>query len=315
MQKYDVITFGSASEDIFVFSKEFFNKKLCFPIGDKIEMDKIIIRTGGGGINAATTFALQGIKTAYCGSAGKDYAGSLILLDLERDRISTEFLSLLDKRTTNHSVVISKKEKGKVILVYRNASNYPSKDFNLKKMNADWFYLAPLGGEFAKKTKQIINFANKNKIKVAFNPSKEQIQVFKKEIKTLLPKIDVLTINRKEAIMLFGNYRSPEEVIKKIRPYLKGIISIGERNGVITFDSKNIYRAGLFRTKVTDTTGGGDASGAGFVAGLIKTGDIVKAIQLSRANVAACLKEWGAKEGLLRANQKYQKITVKIFKL
>jgi len=179
MNKYDIITFGSASEDVFVFSKEFFNKNLCFPLGDKIEMDKILIRAGGGGVNAAATLALQGLKTAYCGSVGNDHAGLSILNDLKKFGVSTEFLKCLDKKTTNHSVILSKKEEGKVILVYRNASNYLPKNFNLKKMHADWFYLAPLGGEFAKKTKEIINFANKNKIKIAFNPSKEQIKEFK----------------------------------------------------------------------------------------------------------------------------------------
>ena len=108
MKKYEIITFGSASEDVFVFSKKFLNKKLCFPLGDKIEMDKIIIRTGGGGVNTATTFALQGLNTAYCGSVGKDYAGFSILLDLKRFSISTEFLESLDKKITNHSVIFSK---------------------------------------------------------------------------------------------------------------------------------------------------------------------------------------------------------------
>ena len=35
MNKYDVITFGSASKDLFLFSKEFSKKKFCFAIDEK----------------------------------------------------------------------------------------------------------------------------------------------------------------------------------------------------------------------------------------------------------------------------------------
>jgi len=310
MNKYDIITFGSASEDVFVFSKEFFNKKLCFPLGDKIEMDKIIIRSGGGGVNTAATFAMQGLKTAYCGSVGKDYAGFSILLDLKKFQISTEFLESLDKKITNHSVILSKQEEGKVILVYRDASNYLSKNFHLKEMRADWFYLAPLGGEFAKKTKEIINFANRNKIKIAFNPSKEQIKEFKKRIKDWMPKIDVLLPNEKEAKMLFGNYKKPEELFRKIKPYLKGIIITGQGEEAVAFDGKNIYRAKGLKAKVADKTGSGDAFDSGFISSFIKTNNIEKSLQFATANATACVQKWGAKEGLLKKAQKYQKVKV-----
>ncbi|MBU1045723.1 carbohydrate kinase family protein [Patescibacteria group bacterium] len=312
--KYDVITFGSASEDIFVFSKEFFDRKLCFPLGDKIEMDELIIRTGGGGTNAAATFAQQGLKTAFCGSVGKDYAGFSVLLDLKRYKISTEFLSSLTGKTTNHSVILSKREKGKVILVYRDASNYVPKNFNLNKLRADWFYLAPLSGECARKTKQIIDFAHQNKIKVAFNPGKEQIELYKKSIKALLPKIDVLLTNEKETKMLFGS-RKTEDIFLEIKPFLKGLFVTGEEQGLMAFDGKFIYKGEVFRSKVADLTGAGDAFGSGLVAGLINKKNIIEAIQLGSANTAACIKEWGAKDGLLKKGQKYRKIKIKKYAL
>ncbi len=314
MPKYDVVTFGSASQDIFLFSEAFLKKELCFQMGDKIEMDKIIVRSGGGGTNVATTFASQGLKTAYCGNLGKDCAGSLVLSDLKKFQISTEFLDFFNKGKTNHSFILTKKKEGRTILIHRGVSNYLPKNFNLKKMYADWFYLAPLGGKFAKKTEKIINFANKNKIKIAFNPGKEQIQFLKKGAKNLLLKIDFLSINKVEAEMLFGKINKWEKFFREIKPYLKGIISIGEEKQIVVFDGQNIYKAKNIPSKVIDMTGGGDASGAAFLSGLIKTGDIIKSIQLSRANAAACFREWGAKEGLLKKGEKYQKIKVKVSK-
>jgi len=312
MEKFDIITFGSASEDIFITSKDFFRRNLCFPVGEKIEIDQILIRTGGGGTNTAATFSLQGFKTAFCGCVGKDYAGFLVLMDLKRFGISSEFVYSFENKTTNHSVILSEQEKGRTILVYRDASNYPPKNFNLNKLKTSWFYLAPLGGRFARNSKKIINFAKKNKIKVALNPSKLQIALLKNEIYKLLPKIDVLLVNEQEARMLFGSYKNEQTLFQKLRKYVSGYLIITKGNkGSVVLDGKNIFKAGIIKVKVQDRTGAGDAYGSGFVAGIIKRNDPIFAIQLATANSAACLEQWGAKEGLLKGNQKFPKIKVK----
>lgn len=315
MNQYDIITFGSASQDIFVFSKTFFDKDLCFPLGEKIEVDKILTHTGGGGTNTAATFALQGLKTAYCGSVGKDCAGFSILLNLKRFGISTEFLNSLSGKTTNHSVILSKQEKGRVILVHRDASNYLPKNFSLRNLNAQWFYLAPLNGEMAKITREIIDFANLHKIKIAFNPGKEQIQLLKRDTRKWLPKIDVLIMNDKEAAILFNDYEKPEKAFKTIKTYLKknGLFITGSGKGIIAFDGNNVYKYNFSSNqKIADMTGAGDALGAGLITGLIKTNDIISALQLAVANSSACIQKWGAKEGLLKVGQNYQKIKIEV---
>ena len=316
MNKYDIITFGSASEDIFITSKEFFRKNLRFRIGDKIEIDKIYIKSGGGGTNAAASFSLQGLKTAFCGSIGKDYGGFLILMDLEKLGIDHQFIYTLTDKTTNHSIILSEQDKGRTILVYRDASNYPPKDLDLKRLKASWFYLAPLGGEAAKETKKIINFAKRNKIKIAFNPSKFQISILKNETARILPKIDVFLVNEKEAKMLFGSFKNERELFRKIQKYVKGYLIITKgAKGSIIFDGKTIYRAGIVKTKVIDRTGAGDAFGSGFVSQLIKTHDLISAIQFATANSAACLNKWGAKEGILQQSLDYPKVKIRQYNL
>jgi len=316
MKKFDIITFGSASEDIFISSKEFFKKKLCFPIGEKIEIDKILIKTGGGGTNTAATFSLQGFKTAYCGCVGKDYAGFLVLMDLKRFGICADFVETFENKTTNHSVILSEKEKGRVILVYRDASRYLPQNFDLEKLKSKWYYLAPLSGQFAKNTLKIIKFAKKNKIRVAINPSKEQIVILKNKIEKWIGLVDVLIVNENEAKLLFGRYRSEKSLFKKLKREIRGYLVITKgKKGSIVFGEKNIFQAGIVKTKVEDRTGAGDAYGAGFVAGLIKTNDPIFAIQLATANSAACLKQWGAKEGLLKKNQIFSKAKIYNLKL
>jgi ribokinase len=317
MKKYDVITFGSASEDIFVFSEDFFKKNLCFPLNEKLEMDNILTRTGGGGTNAAATFALQGLKTAYCGSIGTDWAGQQMVKDLKKFNISQNLLSQLANKKTNCSVILSKKQEGRVLLIYRDASNFPPKIFKPEKLKTKWFYIAPLAGEMSKKTNAFLNFAKKNNIKVALNPSKQQIKWLKINLKHILPKIDVILMNEIEANLLFGDYGNPKKCFQKIKPYLRGIFATGSKSRLIIFDGSYIYTAKfkLARKKVEDMTGGGDAFGSGLISRIIQGKSLEQAIQFASANAAACVRKWGAKEGLLKKNEKYQKVKVKKIKI
>ncbi|MDO8264878.1 MAG: PfkB family carbohydrate kinase, partial [Candidatus Parcubacteria bacterium] len=75
-------------------------------------------------------------------------------------------------------------------------------------------------------------------------------------------------------------------------------------------DGKYLYRAKSPKIKVVDRTGAGDAFGSGFVSGFIKKGTVDEAIQMGTANAIACLKDWGAKDGLLRSGQKWQRVKV-----
>jgi len=81
---YDIVIFGSATRDLFITSKHFkalksknfsTGKGICFNLGSKIYLDELAFATGGGGDNAAATFAKQGLKTAYVGRVGNDPGG------------------------------------------------------------------------------------------------------------------------------------------------------------------------------------------------------------------------------------------------
>ena len=68
---FDVITFGSATLDVFVpYDKrlDLFKKRdrlsPFLPLGEKLEGVKVSFHSGGGGINSASTFANQGLRAA-----------------------------------------------------------------------------------------------------------------------------------------------------------------------------------------------------------------------------------------------------------
>ncbi len=331
---FDIITFGSATWDIFLRLKKFSvqeepawgwhivkdkkfitSKGICFNSGSKVNVEDIYFSSGGGGTNTAATFSKQGFKVAYCATVGDDISGSEIIEELRRLRIDARFVFKTNLKPTNHSVILNSGSRtDRTILVYRGASELlGKKDIPWEKLKAKWFYLAPLSGKLCKITEDIINFAYKNEIKIAFNPGNSQLSLPSKTLKRILKKVDILILNQEEASLLTKiPFFYEKEIFKKINKLCSGIaIMTKGSKGVVVSDGKYLYRADILKIKVIDGTGAGDSFGAGFVSGFIRTKkNIEKAIQLATANANSCLTEWGAKKGLLKKNKKFKRIKV-----
>lgn len=324
----DIVTFGSVSWDIFVkpknskiiSDKKFVTGKgVCFNLGSKVDIEEIEFNSGGGGTNTAATFSKQGFKVAYCGAMGDDLSGKEIIKELKKININTGLVVQKEEKYTNHSIVLnSGGKRDRTILVYRGASELLcDKDINwekIKKAKPKWFYLAPLSGKLAALTEKIVDFARKNKIKVAINPGNSQLKIPTRKLKDILSKVDVLFLNQEEASLLTKiPYQKEEEIFKEIDKMCPGItIMTKGKRGVVVSDGKHIYSAKPLKIKVSDRTGAGDSFASGFISGLIKfEGSIEEAIQLGMANANSCLQKIGAKNGLLDKNEKFDKIKVR----
>ncbi|MDO8663652.1 MAG: PfkB family carbohydrate kinase, partial [Candidatus Wildermuthbacteria bacterium] len=158
----------------------------------------------------------------------------------------------------------------------------------------------------------LVDFAKKNKIKVALNPGYNQLSLPIAVLERILSKIDVLILNRKEASQLTGiAFQNEKETFQKIDKMTEGIaIMTKGGEGVVVSDGEYLYRAMGLGLKLVDGTGAGDSFGSGFVAGLMKKDNIVYAIQLAMANSGRNITKWGAKEGLLEKGQKFEKVKV-----
>jgi len=324
---FDIITFGSASRDLFLKSKNFKTLRsnkfvtgqgICFNLGSKIYLDDLFFATGGGGTNTAATFAYQGFNTAYIGRVGKDTGGRAIKEELDKLRIKG-FVSEDKNKKTAYSIILSVSDKERTILVYEGACHYlEAKDIPFGQLKTKWFYIAGLSGESAKTLLPIINFAKKNKIRVALNPGAAQLSLGLGKLKNILNTVDVLILNQEEGAKLAGlPFEKEKEIFKKLDKYVKGIIVMTKGpKGVVVSDGKYVYSAGTFREKkYIDRTGAGDAFGSGFVSGLIRTNKVEEAIRLGSANGTAVVEELGAKNGLLTKSRFEKESHWKKFKI
>ncbi len=320
---FDVITIGSATRDAFFkvnfdtvrWPKTPSKKAYALPVGEKLEVKSTLFTIGGNSANVSVTFARQGWRTACVAKVGCDVSGEEIRRRLVREGVDARYMSCTTKAPTAYSVLLAQGGE-RTILGYHGASDlFSIDDVELPRLMARWWYVS-LAGESHTMFPALVRYAKKNNISLAFNPSGHHLRHKREEIIRLLKDMSFLVLNDEEAAILTGiPWKKEKEIFKKLDEWVPGILAVTSgRGGVTVSDGERVYKAGIFREKkLVDRTGAGDAFGAGFVAGLLKSEklkmknekfsekDICYAIRLASANATANVEEFGATEGTLTA--------------
>ncbi len=332
---FDIITIGTATKDIFLQSPLFrvikdpqhlseakgfpTGEAECFALGSKIEVENLVFTNGGGATNTAVTFARQGLKTASLIKVGQDEAGESIIKELKKEKVNT-FAIRGKKETTAHSIILLTPSGERTILVYRGVSEtLNSQEIPWRRLSLRWVYLAP-GGISFDLLQNLVSHFTKEKTKIVINPSKTQLSLGLKKIKSILSAIDIVILNQEEASRLSNiPFHKEKEMFNFLDKEIGGILIVTEgKKGVKISDGKFIWQAGIFpEKKVVDRTGAGDAFGSGFVAGLMQLqsaqdkaqserfapSDLQFAIRLGLANATSVIEQIGAKAGILNRKE------------
>ncbi len=299
---YDIISVGSATRDIFVWTDAKLKKGMfCYPVGEKILANDIDFHSGGGGTNTAVSFALKGLKTAYLGMLGRDSNGIYIRTLLHA--FGVDFIGSIGKEMTGVSIILdSKTKKDRTILAYKGVNNQLKfSQINLSKLKTKWFYFCAMEGESFKTLEKLADYAKRKKIKVMFNPSSYLAKEGMSHLKRIISATDILVLNKEEAEYLAGR-GSINELLKKLQRHVKIVIITDGSNGAYAYNGIQKYFIKR-KVRVVEATGAGDAFGSGFLAGVILKKDIEFAMKLAQANAESVLKYVGAKDNLLGANE------------
>lgn len=304
----EVVCFGGATQDVFLSGKALAARRDVrtkasveqFPLGDKLAVDEIHYATGGDASNAAVTFARQGLKVSFVGKVGRDAAGGEVLRELRREGISIDTAVIDAKKSTSYSTVLVAPNGERVILNYAGASHdIKVKDIDWPSLKADWFYLGSIYGNFDLLEKAL-TYAKHNDIKVAYVPSKTDLQ-HPKKIRKLLGGVEVLVGNVQEMQKLFG-IQDVRELMLSTIGVCHYIVVTDAANGIYVSDSDRLYRAPIYKkVKVVDRLGAGDAFTSGFVAGLAKGMTLAEAVTLGSANATSVVQQYGGKAGILKS--------------
>ncbi len=305
----DVITIGSAVRDVFLVSKAFkmirSNKFAggigeCVGLGSKIEVDQLVLSTGGGASNAAATFRNFGASVGVVTRIGDDPTGDDILRELATRRIDTTLVKVIKGGQTGYSTLLTAANGERSILVHRGVSaDFESKDIPVKRLNAHWIYVSSLAGN-VEILKKIATHVTKKKIHFAFNPGSREL---KKGLRALAPIFEattVLNMNLEEAQLLTKLKTNDIRKLAAKIPHGDILLITDGPRGAYAAQGETVFYARTTGAKSLSRTGAGDAFGSGFVSTLLEEMSIEDALRIATLNAEAVIQQHGAKNGLLK---------------
>ncbi|MBR1796275.1 carbohydrate kinase family protein [Candidatus Saccharibacteria bacterium] len=313
-----ILSLGSALQDIYLIDHDDLigtevhsvrdGKKTIFGdliFGSKVDIDKMSFEIGGGGTNSAVTFARHGHESVFIGNVGRDIAAQAIMNCLDEEGIDSSYVKVLPRKTTGTSVVLLDSKSGeRTILTCRGASAEFSNldDAVLEEIRPDWLYITSLRGDLETLTR-FVKRAKKLGAKIMFNPGVLELKRAKKLL-NLLPELDAILLNRREAMALVPGV-TLEELLEKLARYVKIVLITDGQMGAIATDGLDIYRFAIYEDfKVKDTTGAGDAFGSGFLAHYAAGKSFRQSLIFASANSSYVVTQLGAKRGILTGAEK-----------
>ncbi|MGV8152549.1 MAG: carbohydrate kinase family protein [Candidatus Nanoarchaeia archaeon] len=292
--KFDVVCFGSGLVDLFAYTDaREIHGKISYPVGSKLQIEKLASEIGGGGINTATTFSRMGLNTGLIAKIGDSLFGKKILEKIKKEKI--RFLGKVQGEAGT-SIVLDSIEHERTILTYKGSNDLLK--FNELKCDFDTklLYFSSLIKESFKTQTKLAEKFKKIGAKLAYNPS---LYIFKKEnVLPLIKLVDILILNKEEADMINKKHNQ----ILNLGPEI--VIVTDGKNPFYCYSKEKTYK--IYpneKVKAIERTGAGDAFASGFVAGLIKTKDIETSLKIGVANSESVIRYIGSTNVILNYKQ------------
>ncbi len=294
-------------------SKDITAKKLmAFEFGAKEYAQGFFESVGGSAVNVSAGLTKIGFCAFVFSRVSKNEVGKWIIKRIGRLKIKKNYLQQTGGRQSQVSVVISDK-KNKDHIILRTGDSVEEFDlekaFEKFKEKADWVFVASQKKGWQANMKRIIEFAKNKKAKIVFNPSGYQIENDSKELIGFLKEIEIVFINRDEAIELvkkaIGKVKDDENyLLDEIGKFgAKVVVMTDGEKGAFVKTEKGIIKLKSKKVKKSDTVGAGDAFSSGFLASYIENGDVEKSLAWGIVGSASVVSKQGSTEGLLKKKE------------
>lgn len=207
----NVLTIGGATKDVFLHypdagcltltKKNLMLNYMLFESGEKVEIDNICHRTGGGATNAAASFKKLGFDVSCLSIIGNDYNGQAIINNLEAIGVDTSLIQKTGAEQSAVSYIINTLKSDRTIFVYRGANRL----LDLSSLTPDvlknykQLYITSLTQQAAEQLKKVLAQAKQLGLSIAINPGSSQLIRGTSLLKECLSSIDTLIMNSSEA--------------------------------------------------------------------------------------------------------------------
>ena len=305
---FDILSVGDATIDKFVKLKdasvlctlEKDKCMLCLSFADKIPIVRLDEKVAGNALNNAVGSARLGMNAALYTVLGNDETAKKVMDKMEREGISRKYVIIQKGSSSNYSVVLNYKGE-RTLLVYHHPRQYV-----LPKIDhPQWVYYTSVWARGAGKlNRQLVSYIKEKKNFLAFNPGTHQINEGFRALSPMLKVTDVLFVNKEEAQTMIGDHKNIKNLMQALKRHVPGRIVITDGSkGSYTYDGEKCYFLPVFKAKVVEMTGAGDAYATGFIAALFHGKKAREAMRWGSANSSGVIEKIGPQDGLLKLSE------------
>jgi len=301
--QFDVLCFGSLTVDIFLHPSEMKIQEDCmaFCVGDKINLKQVHKFCGGGAANTSIGFSKLGLRSAAIGVIGSDAEGIFIRQELQKNNVEDRFVIQEEDESSGFSVIMMCEDGRRTVFHHKNSN--PDLDKTLEtSLCAKAIYIGHLAEEAESLLEQIPSWKEKCGGRVAWNPGKTQFQQGFEKFKNIFPSIDVLILNKEEAILFTGEAVSEKAAQKFLIAGVQKVVITDGKKGADMWTGDQHFVATPENIRPTSTLGAGDAFSVGVVSAILHGQDEDVQMSWGQKNAESVIQQFGAQNGQLDYN-------------
>jgi len=239
---------------------------------------------GSGGIFSAVLSGL-GINTYIISKIGSDFLGKFLINKLKSYDVNINKLIIEDNKETGITINLSYREDKYQIssLGLVNSLNIDEVVFkNIKDIGhvhfTSYYMMNNLKKDYVKLIDNIKKVYKNATFSLDTNDDPENR--WGDEIYNILNNIDILFINKKEALKITKESDTSDALNKLKREVKTVVIKLGSK-GYIARDGDSYYSGDSLSANFKDSTGAGDNFDAGFIYGYMNNLDIEKSLKIA----------------------------------
>lgn len=279
-------------------------RSFVLPLGHKLSVPNVVGTCGGGANNTATGLARLGCSAGFSGVIGSDEWGEAIQKNMERERIDTRYLTVIEHEQSSFSLILLSPEGERTILSHKSMDRH-FHDVTFDRDAAgtvDAVYLNHIHEDTCVIEDDIVNVLIATpQIHLTWNPGGCQIDagLDAPQNLRLLQATDLLLLNKEEALAFTkaADVRAALHVLGAAG--VKNVCITDGGKGCTAGDGKNIYHCPSLPCEIVDTTGAGDAFGTAATWALLSGKDLPTALKAGTINATSVVGSIGAQQGLL----------------
>ena len=228
--------------------------------------------TGGSVVSTSVALAKLGASTGVIGRVGKDALAAQVMRYLDTVDVDRSHVQVDNMVSTGLIYIVVNPDGERTMFAARGANVFTQTDARWPSYfaSARWYHFsgyALLAQPQHDSAIHALKLAQHNHCRVSLDPNPEPAMRYGKQIKTLLPKIDVFFPNEQELMVLTNGKTFRDAVNCILDEGAKAVvIKRGKKGCVIAYD-KVYLEIPSFEIKVKNTTGAGDSFNAGVLLG------------------------------------------------